>query len=481
VSTSVLTQSETAEDAIFTASEPEEILDALVELEVIEGQGLELYHDEALNLTDSGIDIILGTQAGDVVYGGEITLDLDNENAQCFLLGFAQFSPFGSGLTGGIVTAIFPTESGSFRVGFADYGGQNGTAVDTFISLSDTVQIVVVILDNIATVYIDGAPTITDFEVSLSDGGFGVGMETQNDVSNTSCTISKMFANVLNVDSVEFAYTEVIDMPAELAFYNSSSENILGELQAADAIPVEGELQALEDAYLQTNLPVDYVNINEDYEDNFVWGGTLTFNPSGNTDTVQLCELVIDSTLYTVERNGNEVTYDDGGFAVTFYNNGNIAYGGGIFAGEYQPSQATRFVLVVLDDHVTIYINGERRTQHFLFGDRGESLAFGIRFPSAGTNCQLSNTWVYDLSASELVYASEQPCTVSVSAAVNQRSEPSTSASIVGQLQPGNDVSVIAQTTDTSGFVWWRLEDESWVREDVVNSNGGCASIPTSE
>lgn len=73
-------------------------------------------------------------------------------------------------------------------------------------------------------------------------------------------------------------------------------------------------------------------------------------------------------------------------------------------------------------------------------------------------------------------------CTVSSSSTVNLRAEPSTTAEQVGRLDPDQDMGAVAQTTGTDGYVWWFLalggDTNAYVRADVVNATGNCATLP---
>lgn len=62
---------------------------------------------------------------------------------------------------------------------------------------------------------------------------------------------------------------------------------------------------------------------------------------------------------------------------------------------------------------------------------------------------------------------------------VNRRQEPDIDSSIVGRLSPDEPQPIVGQTTDADDFVWWRLEDGSWVRGDVVTAVGPCGALPT--
>ena len=73
-----------------------------------------------------------------------------------------------------------------------------------------------------------------------------------------------------------------------------------------------------------------------------------------------------------------------------------------------------------------------------------------------------------------------QLCTVTVpgTQAVNRRSGPSTSASVAGVLNPNENAPVIGRASGTDGFTWLQLEENAWVRADVVSSSGDCEAVP---
>lgn len=73
-----------------------------------------------------------------------------------------------------------------------------------------------------------------------------------------------------------------------------------------------------------------------------------------------------------------------------------------------------------------------------------------------------------------------QLCTVTVpgTQAVNRRSGPSTSASVAGVLNPGENAPVIGRASGVDGFTWLQLEESAWVRADVISSSGDCEAVP---
>lgn len=66
-------------------------------------------------------------------------------------------------------------------------------------------------------------------------------------------------------------------------------------------------------------------------------------------------------------------------------------------------------------------------------------------------------------------------------AGVNQRSAPDTNATIGGRLAPNEVRLAVGVTQGADGFRWWQLQDETWVRDDVITTTGACSSLPVVE
>jgi predicted lipoprotein with Yx(FWY)xxD motif len=72
-------------------------------------------------------------------------------------------------------------------------------------------------------------------------------------------------------------------------------------------------------------------------------------------------------------------------------------------------------------------------------------------------------------------------CTISTAGSANLRRGPGTNFAIVGTLSSGQLLTVSGQAAGGDGYVWWRLENGSWVRSDVVTAEGDCAGVPAVE
>ncbi len=78
--------------------------------------------------------------------------------------------------------------------------------------------------------------------------------------------------------------------------------------------------------------------------------------------------------------------------------------------------------------------------------------------------------------------ASEPPmsvtCTITSYGAVNRRTGPGTNFSRTGIMTYGQSAPATAQTIGTDGYLWYQLDDGTFVRSDVVAATGDCASLP---
>ena len=69
-------------------------------------------------------------------------------------------------------------------------------------------------------------------------------------------------------------------------------------------------------------------------------------------------------------------------------------------------------------------------------------------------------------------------CIVQAGGTVNLRTEASTASAAVGTLAASRGAVVISQRDGDDGFIWYRLQQGAWVREDVLTLFGDCADLP---
>ena len=205
-----------------------------------------------------------------------------------------------------------------------------------------------------------------------------------------------------------------------------------------------------------------------------VMAGTLDFTRGSRTEleTCSLLARIVDTGGASVETY-LEVGFDNEGSVFYF---DNPQQGEPIFdlrALNLDFDQPNHVLFIASDDRLTVFINGELIFDDVEIDERAGSFGIALLGRGANSRCEGTNIWAYEAP-------SFQPgvCEASTSNTVNKRSGPGTDFSRAGTLSAGTTLNVIGQATGSAGFVWWQLEDETWVREDVVSVQGDCVTIP---
>lgn len=80
--------------------------------------------------------------------------------------------------------------------------------------------------------------------------------------------------------------------------------------------------------------------------------------------------------------------------------------------------------------------------------------------------------------ATEMPAATPVSCQVIAAEPVSQYSAPDQTASVTGTLDDGLPTAAVGRVPGADGFVWWLLDDESWVRADSVIESADCGRLP---
>ena len=208
-----------------------------------------------------------------------------------------------------------------------------------------------------------------------------------------------------------------------------------------------------------------------------IMSGELSFNV-GNLDELEQC--VLTSRIETDNR-GNATKFLD----VGFLNDGTL-FVIDVFSRSEDPvftfSQESldldiphHILYLAQDDTVTVYLNGELIIENFEIENRSGTYGISLLGRGPSAQCVGNNIWVYQAPA-----FNPGVCEVSAASTVNKRSGPGTTFDRAGQLGAGVVEMAVAQGND-GDFIWWQLEDDTWVREDVVRAVGDCRNLPDSE
>jgi hypothetical protein len=267
------------------------------------------------------------------------------------------------------------------------------------------------------------------------------------------------------------------DMPSELRDFGGDSEDAIAELEDLGVIPSGSSLLFGEDYAFFTGRGAWFTSLaSRSPRQDIVMAGELTFTV-GDDSEFESCTLI--SRINTDSR-GTATTYIDVGII-----NSGFIYLEDVFSEtersnsvvsnlEVDLDDPQHFLIVLLGDQASVYVNGELAIDRFEVAQRAGSYGIGLIGAGEDARCDARNIWVYQVPKA----AAEGECIVSSSRDVNKRTGPGTNFERAGQLGAGQDATVIGQNQDAEGFTWWQLEDETWVREDVVQAVGDCAGVP---
>ncbi|NPV68733.1 MAG: hypothetical protein HPY64_16490 [Anaerolineae bacterium] len=267
--------------------------------------------------------------------------------------------------------------------------------------------------------------------------------------------------------------------PARLAHYAGTWRQTVAELEAAGAIPAGGHLlfqssapytveQATDASYLPLGNPRPAQDV--------IVAGELRFVPVEG-DGYQACFL------------GARLTYNTGEAIVRAYLEAGLNSASQVYyidsTGDPATSQSAaqpRFLgdsphhllLLALDDRLTVYLDGQRVFADVPVEARAGITGLGAITATPETRCEGQNLWVYEVTG-----ATSSSCTVTAaSAKVNRRQTPATNGAVAGWLTRSETRPVTGQMTDALDYVWWQLDDGTWVRSDVVIEQGDCTAVP---
>jgi len=120
-----------------------------------------------------------------------------------------------------------------------------------------------------------------------------------------------------------------------------------------------------------------------------------------------------------------------------------------------------------------VYLDGDLIFENVEIDEREG--VYGILLNGSGeeAKCEGRNIWVFQAPRFE-----PGVCKILATNTVNKRSGPGTNNAQMGKLDAGKTARAVGQAEASSGATWWKLDDDSWVREDIVTAQGDCHSLP---
>lgn len=268
-----------------------------------------------------------------------------------------------------------------------------------------------------------------------------------------------------------------------LSDYAGDYEDAIAELQSVGLIPEGGDRIFEEDYAFFSGSGSWFTPLaRTSPETNVVMAGELSLR-QGSEDEIEFCTL---TSRIVTDRAGDATTYLDVGLTTD----------GGLLVvdrsiEEADPttlefaelgldiSEPHHLLFMVIGEELTVYVDGQLVFDKLAVVERRGT--YGISLIGRGPNalCEGRDIWAYAV-ASE---STGEPiaCTVSASINVNKRNGPGTNFNSPGALPAGEIALADGQATGAEGIPWWRLEDGSWVRSDLVSENGDCDLLPEVE
>ena len=315
--------------------------------------------------------------------------------------------------------------------------------------------------------------------IQFNDGSYGIALLLgDEDGLEQGQSLVETYNNVGgNAGTAKLNLDESKNYPNELQDYAETWQEAIDELQDEGVIGIGGRLVFNENYAFFSGQGNWFTPLARNSpHTNIIMAGEVSFQ-AGDTTDVERC--LLSSRIRT-----------EGNTAVEFLDvgvtsNGNLTVVD-VFDDDEAPNLAFRQLEVDLDDpihilfmaigeSVTVYVNGELFIEDAEVEERSGTYGIGLIARGVGARCEGRNIWVYEVPTFE-----EGVCDVSSSSNVNKRSGPGTNFDRAGQLQAGSVVQVVARGSDGS-FTWWKLDDDTWVREDVVTESGDCLNLLAEE
>lgn len=261
---------------------------------------------------------------------------------------------------------------------------------------------------------------------------------------------------------------------ATLTQHDTGWQSAIQELQANGVIPEGGALVFEENRVFGNAVGSGFVPLqaNARFAD-VVIAGTVVFE--SNTTEFESCGMLARTTGNT--NSLNEFLFvglanDNSAFVLdTELPDERSAFA--VSPPGLDSSAPQHFLAVIVDDTISVYLNGNLVIREFPVTDReGFHALYLFSNSDTVTNCEINDMWVYRVSSGAGV------CEVTASSNVNQRTGPGTNFSVAGQLTAGRVYQATGQAQGSDGFTWYQLETGAFVREDVVTESGACSSLP---
>lgn len=278
---------------------------------------------------------------------------------------------------------------------------------------------------------------------------------------------------------LEIASTvELMSPPVTLENYDGSYRDVVAELEKEGVIPSGGQLVFQEDRAFFSGQGAFFTPLaSNSPQANFVMAGTLDFTVGSDYRETEYPETCTLMGRLTMDGAGDVQEYIEVGLDNTgafFYYAEDAAEE--VNYGEFRrlDLKTTYHVLFVAQGKtLTLFLDGVQVASNLPIYEASGTFGVILRGYGPGAECVGEKIWVYQIPQLQTGV-----CRATTNANINKRVGPGTTFDIGGQLQANTSEDIIGRVVGDDGFVWWQLEDENWVRNDVVELLGDCREVP---
>jgi len=278
---------------------------------------------------------------------------------------------------------------------------------------------------------------------------------------------------------------EAEDEAIILENYAGDNNSLLLELETLGLIPSGAEESFQQSRLVFAGEGAQFSNFAVDSSaNNLLMAATLDFE--AQSDELEFCGIANRTRRAEDNRleEGNNITtirldayaisgLDNAGNIFAFERDGEENSELSLAEIDFDFTEPLYLLLVVIHDEMTVFANGEAVISGYELSLPGGAFAFLYAGMDEDSICQVSNFFAYTIE-DDLV----DTCQVSTDSTINRRSGAGTDFARLEQLQAGESLEAVGQTIGSDGFTWWLLADDTWVRDDVVDTEGFCRVLP---
>ncbi len=346
----------------------------------------------------------------------------------------------------------------------------------------DENELTVVCVKNYLAMYVNDVlvaettdSTFTKGQTGFSISGFADDAEVAVDFDDARIWSASLASGAASVGNT----TANTELPESLTSYDGKPKEAIAELEELKVIPSGSSQIFNENHAFFTGQGSWFTPLaSRAPHKNIVMGAELTFT-IGSTTEFESCTLI--SRIKTNDQ-GTATTYVQVGIGNDKYpyiydvyseaQDGNFEVG----STALKLTEPHHILFTLIDDVANVYVDGALEISNFKIGERSGTYGIALAGKGPKARCDGENIWAFAVPS-----VKPGECAINSVKAANKRTGPGTTFAAAGQLAAGDEVIVSGQAKATDGKSWWQLEDETWVRADLVTAVGDCADVPIVE